>query len=441
MMRMIHACIARARRFPAREGGAISVMNLFVIVIVAIFGGLAVDMAHLIQSKTQLQIAADTAAHAAIVTRDLGTAQEAREKALEIAYTNMPAARYGSILTAENIHFGTYDSATRTFTVDETSDEAVYVETTRLGNAANAVSVFLLQFIGYGQFDVVTTAVYSRDGRCMNDGWLSRTRVDAQSNNSFQEEFCLYSDYGVEVNNGNTFDPDTAIVTPTGIDGVTYPANGFAQNPGLENAIKEPGMMTLAILDKFDVIEANLTNGGTRFKRDYLPANATWQTIPAKKNMTPADFPAGGMYQVTGCPGNKINFNGTFSEVAIKVDCKIQFSNGSALEDVVLINMDTSADSISASHVRLGRQNKPCSADGGAQLLLQGGFRAASGLQIYGSQILAQGDVNFAAQANGVKGASIVAKGEIDGTSLTDMSTCANIEPFHFFFPEYRLRA
>ena len=74
------------------------------------------------------------------------------------------------------------------------------------------------------------------------------------------------------------------------------------------------------------------------------------------------------------------------------------------------------------------------------QLILYGGFSAASGLQIYTSQILAHGDVSFTAQANGVRGASIISKGEIDGTSLTDMSACPNTGDYAFFLPEYKLR-
>ena len=45
-------------------------------------------------------------------------------------------------------------------------------------------------------------------------------------------------------------------------------------------------------------------------------------------------------------------------------------------------------------------------------------------LQIFGSQLLAKGDITFAANANGVQGASLIAGGEISGTSNMNMGLC-----------------
>ena len=53
-----------------------------------------------------------------------------------------------------------------------------------------------------------------------------------------------------------------------------------------------------------------------------------------------------------------------------------------------------------------------------------GGMQFASGLEIYGSQILAMGDVSFAAQADGIEGVSIVSNGKISGTSNMNMGFC-----------------
>ena len=51
-------------------------------------------------------------------------------------------------------------------------------------------------------------------------------------------------------------------------------------------------------------------------------------------------------------------------------------------------------------------------------------MRTAAKLQLYGGQIIVAGDLNFAAQGNGFGGASVIAGGEIDGTSNSDMGLC-----------------
>ena len=53
-----------------------------------------------------------------------------------------------------------------------------------------------------------------------------------------------------------------------------------------------------------------------------------------------------------------------------------------------------------------------------------GGFSAAAGLSVFGGQILAIGDIEFAAQANGVEGASFISYNRIDSTSNMDFGFC-----------------
>ena len=156
------------------EEGAISVMNVFLMIKLAIFTGLAVDTASLISARTQLQSAADTAAHAAMYTRIESDTATARAAAIKTARANMPTTVYGDVLRSENIHFGSYDAATKTFTIDELSTEAVLVETDRLAENSNPVSSFLLQFIGFWEWDVRSEAVYTRPQLpCSNGGHLA----------------------------------------------------------------------------------------------------------------------------------------------------------------------------------------------------------------------------------------------------------------------------
>jgi len=429
------------RKFAQETSGAITVMNIFFLMVVAILAGIAIDTTNVVQARTQLQVAADTAAHAAMYTRDQNDAATAKAKGLEIALKNMPSARFGTILDVNDIHFGTYDPVTREFTIDENSTTAVYVKTGRLSDTANPVTSFLLQFIGQNEFDVVATSVFDAVlPPCYNDGWLARQRVDAQSNNSFADDFCLYSDTQIEMNNHNSFVNGTTVSAPYGMDDITVPEGGWESNPGLLEAVRVDHM-SLSILNKFDVVEANLANPDSRFDRTYL-TSTTWMNVPASKNMNQTDFPVGGMYNITGCPGPGVTLETDISGVVLKFDCKIKLANGIAFEDVVLINYDTGATSVSGvNNIRLGADDN-CDPAGGAIFMLYGGADFGQGFQIYSSQVLAQGDVEFAAQGDGVEGGSIISAGEIDGTSLTTMSGCPGslLDGYAFYFPEYKLR-
>ncbi len=59
-------------------------------------------------------------------------------------------------------------------------------------------------------------------------------------------------------------------------------------------------------------------------------------------------------------------------------------------------------------------------------LMTLGGFKVASSLSVYNGQVLAMGDITFSANADGVKGASFISYGQIDGTSNMDMGFCRN---------------
>ena len=82
---------------------------------------------------------------------------------------------------------------------------------------------------------------------------------------------------------------------------------------------------------------------------------------------------------------------------------------------------------------QIGRDDS-CADGGGAQLILKGDMKTAASMQLYGGQIISAGDVKFAAQGNGFAGASVIAGGEIDGTSLSVMGLCPNQSGMEEFF-------
>ena len=132
-----------------------------------------------------------------------------------------------------------------------------------------------------------------------------------------------------------------------------------------------------------------------------------------------------------------IDASETLREVVIISPCEIKFTAGSSIEDARIISKNTSSDSMNApAGLRVGR-NDTCDPDGGAQLITNGGMRFPADLQLYGAQLMAKGDISFAANASGVQGASLIAGGEISGTSNMNMGLCLdgmedNIEIAYF---------
>jgi len=92
----------------------------------------------------------------------------------------------------------------------------------------------------------------------------------------------------------------------------------------------------------------------------------------------------------------------------------------------VIATTNTSAKSINApSTLQIGK-NDSCAEGNGAQILTLGGVDLAADMRMYGGQIIAKGDVAFAANANGIEGASIIAGGTISGTSNMTMGFCGD---------------
>jgi hypothetical protein len=128
---------------------------------------------------------------------------------------------------------------------------------------------------------------------------------------------------------------------------------------------------------------------------------------------------------------------GTYTDFVFVADCEITFAQGVVLEDVVIATTDTSARSLNTpSGLTIGRDDS-CATGGGAVLMTLGGFHAAAKLNVFGGQILALGDIEFAANADGIKGASFVSGGSIDGTSNMNMGSCNKAGMEHIFQAQY----
>lgn len=410
-------------RFARSQKGGMTYLGLSLITCSMLMGSYAVDVNNLEQQRTLMQATADSVAHDALVTRELGTISAAKTAGLTRADAMMPPDAYGTILTASDIVFGTWDRDTRTFTPSANSRNAVQVTARRTSANDNGIATYLFRLVGLDNFDVVvrsTFAIYQPF--CLREGFVAENVVDVQSNNTYLRRFCIHANGYVKLSSNNLFDAGTVVSMPD-LDLLELPRSGFDTNVGLADALKE-GSMNIRILKRISRIISSIDETDSRYYPNFI-TNSVPITI-SKKTISAADITPGRIHywNCAGGAGGTISNNSVISNALIIADCDIKFQNGVAIEGAILATTSTAAKSINYSEgFRLGK-NDGCAPGGGGRIVTLGGFEGSAKLQIYGSQILAAGSVSFAAQANGIEGASIISGGNISGTSNMSMSYC-----------------
>jgi Flp pilus assembly protein TadG len=424
--------------FLRREEGAATVMALFLVLIVLVVGGVAVDFNKVMSERTRLQIAADTAAHSALYTREKHEVAEARTQAVSTVKSMLPEGIFGSdpIITTDVI-FGDWDEQSLRFIENGASKNAVWVRAEMTEERANPSRNLLLQVIGYDSFDVGVEAVYTTyHPPCLTEGFVAEEVVDIQSNNSFTDGFCIHANDYVRLNQQNYFESGTVVSMPE-LDKLSIPRSGFEENQGLATALR-PGVYRLRLLNQLpDIINSFWTANGKHLP-PYVSAGSTYEVSKAQlavdpeghspaagNGLTPNHFMPSSVNFYNCSPSEKVTLKaGTYSSFLFVSDCEIAFSQGVILEDVVIATTNLSATSLSSpAGLNIGR-NDNCAPGGGATLMTLGGVNIASSLNVFGGQILAIGDINFAANADGMQGVSFVSYGDINGNSNMNMGYC-----------------
>ncbi len=428
----------KTSRFLTEEEGSATLLSLFLVVIFITLGGLAVDFNKAISERTQLQIASDTAAHAALYTRETETSDAARQKAMETIDQMLPSGRFGTVaLTSTDVVFGKWDPKTLVFTENANSKTAVRVSAGMTQERGNASRNLMMRILGQETFNIGTMSVYSTYyPNCFTEGFVADQVVDIQSNNTFTNGFCIHSNQYVSMNQNNYFEPGTVVAMPN-LDDLDMPNSGFEKNEGLQSALRA-GEYRMRLLTQLPDIIGSFWSGDGKHLPPYVNGGAPSDVSLAKPvdefgvkitgtDLTPYHFEQGWVNYLNCSGSGKVTMApGIYSSFVFVSDCEIKFSNGVILEDVVIATTNTSATSFNTpSGLQIGR-NDNCAPGGGATLMTHGGFKAASSLSVYNGQILALGDIQFSANADGIQGASFVAKGRIDGTSNMNMGYCKN---------------
>ena len=411
-------------KFLKDQDGGLSVLNLYFVLATAIAAGLAIDVSNVVSNRTNLQMAADSAAHTAIFMREFNDQDASREAAIAVASRNMPTEAFGAVLRPESILFGDYNATTRQFVADESSRNAVMVRADQLAENDNAVSSFLLGMVGLNEWDVTRDSVFETFyPTCLREGFVAQDVVDIQSNNSYFEGFCIHSNSWVEVNLNNFFEAGTVVSMPDS-DLLVVPKDGLddKKNEGLENALRE-GKWYVKILERLDAIVAGAMTTDDIYSQTFITSDTPIEIT--KNTVDPSDFTPNSPH-FANC-SNKFTFDaGVYENIVFKSDCKIQFSNGAEFRNSVIISEDTGSKSMYAPNNLILGEPDDCGLGGGAILISYGTVDVASSLEMHGSQIIAAGNVEFAASASGIRGASIIAGGRIDGTSNMDFAFCGS---------------
>ena len=107
--------------------------------------------------------------------------------------------------------------------------------------------------LGYVNYDMSVQSVFTTfRPTCFREGFVSDERIDVQSNNAYQNGFCIHSNDYVSVNSNNTFETGTVVSMPD-MEDIHLPRSGWESNEGLQAALRQ-GYYRLRIINKLPFI-------------------------------------------------------------------------------------------------------------------------------------------------------------------------------------------
>jgi len=437
------------KKFIHDDSGGMTYFALVTFMIVVIFSGISLDSTSAWRTRTILQTASDATAYAAIrALEDAGNASidnngknSIWNQVSTLADANLDGASKGSAITSSSLAYGTWDTATNTFTETNDNVTAIRVRATRSTANDNPLPTFLLNFSGMKSWNIQTETIAYMDSGCNVADIAAGGVFEMTSNNAVYGEYCIYGQGGIKVSSNNTFSDDT-ILSVDSFATLNWPSStGMGTVVGRGTAESAADLIYSDILTEKTPAAPNIPNISTLATNyltgyyselpGYINPSASIITISAK-NVKYTNFLAGRVYEVVcgGSHGTKAQFfrNSYISDVVIVAECNVQLGNNSVFEDVVLITTSTDTKSVyGANGVTLGVDDN-CASGGGVDIYTAGNFSSASGMQLFGANIFAAGSVNIAAKSNGIGGLIIHADGDIKLTSQASLGGCQDAD-------------
>lgn len=430
-----------ARRLAADEAGGGTIWGLMSIILLAGIAGLAVDVTDAFRGRTMLQATADAAALAAAI--DLDDESAARDAAQIYAARNMAPAEHGRVLETENIAFGSWDAASRTFSPGTSPADTVHVTVRRAAVGDNAWPTNFLRIIGLFSWDITVQAAAQRFiPDCLTDGLLARGRVDISSNNDFTGGMCIHGNAGVDLQNHNSFGPDVRVAVPRLPEDLSLPADGMESNPGLGAALVED-ILDPRMVNHIEEVMDGLIALDPAIIPEFVAEEEP--VLERDERYDFADAQPGRVYHIICSPNKTVGIpaGALLERVVIVADCRLHVGANAVLTDVVLASRagETGPGSASisfASNVTLGLADA-CAEGGGVQVFTNGSIHFSSSMTMDGVQIVAAGDIELGARDEGIRGINAQAGGDITLTSNDAFGQCTGGAPALFTSWYYRL--
>lgn len=312
----------RAARFAADERAFAGIKMLFLTLGLALTGGLALDYASAVRTQSRLQAVADNAALASAMR--LPRTDRALTEALALAARNTNAGAEGTQLGGEDIEFGRWSEASRTFTAGAQRPNAVRLLVRRDDTRSNPVSTLLMRLVGVDDLNLTAAAMAVRIVRlCGGSGFFSEQRLTVTNTNHFRNGFCLHGETGVTLSNNTVFETGTTVSM---LDMGTFVEGN--NSVGSREALIEYSHVFTVPDDVGPTIQA-MRNGDLSVLPPFITRGPVFvNQINQNQNLVP-----GTLYVVRG--NARLGSNRTLTDVAIVATGTIEVTSNTFIDRVV----------------------------------------------------------------------------------------------------------
>jgi len=434
----------RAAKDAARsEDGGITALSLFLFMGTALAAGLALDVHNALQSRNQLQGAADAAGHAALFWRYRNDEADAIAKGIEVAEANMPVSRYGDVLATADVEFGDWDPVARVFTPAAGNPTAVRVTARRDEGRGNGVGTFLLRMIGTPELNLSAVSVWdAEESWCPGGkGFFALKEIQLLTAPTIDGGVCLHSEDRVTLLQDPTFNPGSTLSMPDARH-LGFPREVIDPTSGLAAALEGGSTNLDAFYNDLPGIAVDHLDPGLDIQPDYVTdLSLPLPVTPTNSEVTPGDIVANAVNHLK-CQGPTLTFDeGMVVEDAVVVtDCQVYFEPGVALENATLVVLDPSSQAIQAPDgVRLGAEDYCKTGQGGATVVSLGDVSLGAGSSAFGAAVIADGSITVDAVPDGLGGVNFMAGGGIEASASGTVGNCPFGPPKPFPIPVFKM--
>ncbi len=224
---------------------------------------------------------------------------------------------------------------------------------------------------------------------------------------------------------------------------LVIPSSGLDGNEGLSEALDSINLNLITFFNGLESLANQHLDPTSSVQPSYITDMTQPPNTPKKwqANITAADIVPNAVNYMD-CQNKTLTFdnNQVIKDAVIVTPCEVKFNSGAALENATLVVLNTGTKSVSApSGFRLGASTYCNDGQGGATLITLGDFSVASGLEVYGGNVIAAGDFSGTSNANGLAGINFMAGGTMDMTSNGTMGFCNFGPPTPFPIPVFKM--